>query len=207
MTEDDISKMSVHVLKDVLFHNHVHARQVLEKAELVSKVMTLIEDEKRERERKREEERREEEEYQARQSAMREELRAKEQREGEEREKREREKREREERDREARPSQETPAESEPKKDEDAEMKDDFEKAKEQPKPLPPKAQAMAATLERTGLCVICQDEEANIAIVDCGHLAMCRSCADHVMSTTRECPLCRTRIVTEARLLRIFKP
>jgi hypothetical protein len=34
---------------------------------------------------------------------------------------------------------------------------------------LPPKAQAMAATLERNGLCVICQDEEANIAIVDCG--------------------------------------
>lgn len=36
---------------------------------------------------------------------------------------------------------------------------------------LPPKAQAMAATLERDGLCVICQDEEANIAIVDCGQV------------------------------------
>lgn len=34
---------------------------------------------------------------------------------------------------------------------------------------LTPKAQAMASHLERTGLCVICQDEEANIAIVDCG--------------------------------------
>ena len=31
------------------------------------------------------------------------------------------------------------------------------------------KAQEMASRLERTGLCVICQDEEANIAIVDCG--------------------------------------
>ena len=71
---------------------------------------------------------------------------------------------------------------------------------------LPPSAQAMASRLERTGLCVICQDEEANIAIVDCGHLAMCRTCADLIMSSTRECPLCRTRIVTEARLLRIFK-
>ncbi|KAF8170676.1 hypothetical protein K438DRAFT_1909294 [Mycena galopus ATCC 62051] len=74
------------------------------------------------------------------------------------------------------------------------------------PPPLPPKAQAMASHLERTGLCVICQDEEANIAIVDCGHLAMCRGCSDLVMGSSRECPLCRTRIVTEARLLRIFK-
>ncbi|KAJ7078053.1 hypothetical protein C8R44DRAFT_825569 [Mycena epipterygia] len=75
-----------------------------------------------------------------------------------------------------------------------------------EPPPLPPKAQAMASHLERTGLCVICQDEEANIAIVDCGHLAMCRGCSDLVMGSSRECPLCRTRIVTEARLLRIFK-
>jgi len=66
-----------------------------------------------------------------------------------------------------------------------------------------PAAQKMA---ERSGLCVICQDEEANIAIVDCGHLALCRGCSDMVMSSSRECPLCRTRIVTEARLLRIFK-
>jgi hypothetical protein len=72
--------------------------------------------------------------------------------------------------------------------------------------PLAPKQQAMQSLLERTGLCVICQDEEANIAIVDCGHLAMCRGCSDLVMSSTKECPLCRTRIVTEARLLRIFK-
>lgn len=35
--------------------------------------------------------------------------------------------------------------------------------------PIPPKAQTSTAALERDGLCVICQDEEANIAIVDCG--------------------------------------
>jgi len=39
------------------------------------------------------------------------------------------------------------------------------------PQPLPPKAQAMASNLERNGLCVVCQDEEANIAIVDCGYV------------------------------------
>ncbi|MCT6562953.1 RING finger protein, partial [Staphylococcus aureus] len=25
------------------------------------------------------------------------------------------------------------------------------------------------------GLCVVCQDEEATLAVVDCGHLAMCQ--------------------------------
>ncbi|KIK75010.1 hypothetical protein PAXRUDRAFT_511183 [Paxillus rubicundulus Ve08.2h10] len=70
------------------------------------------------------------------------------------------------------------------------------------PKPHP----AKPADSMHSGLCVICQDEEANIAIVDCGHLAMCRACSDLVLASSRECPLCRTRIVTEARLLRIFK-
>jgi len=58
---------------------------------------------------------------------------------------------------------------------------------------------------ERTGLCVICQDEEAIMAVVDCGHLAMCKECSDGVMSTSRACPLCRTNI-SQARLIRIFK-
>ncbi|KAF8343111.1 uncharacterized protein EI90DRAFT_3150094 [Cantharellus anzutake] len=59
---------------------------------------------------------------------------------------------------------------------------------------------------ERSGLCAICQDEEANIVVVDCGHLAMCRSCSELVMNSSRECPLCRTRIVTPQRLLRVFR-
>ncbi|KAF8170675.1 hypothetical protein K438DRAFT_206882 [Mycena galopus ATCC 62051] len=57
--------------------------------------------------------------------------------------------------------------------------------------------------LERAGLCVICQDEEATMAVVDCGHLAMCKECSDLVMGSSRECPLCRKKI---ARLIRIFK-
>ncbi|QRW18908.1 Zinc finger, C3HC4 type (RING finger) protein [Rhizoctonia solani] len=70
-----------------------------------------------------------------------------------------------------------------------------------------PKAAAHAATkLERDGLCVICQDEDANIAIVDCGHLCLCLECSELVMQSSKECPLCRTRIVTSQRLLRIFK-
>ncbi|KAJ7881434.1 hypothetical protein B0H13DRAFT_2049602, partial [Mycena leptocephala] len=59
--------------------------------------------------------------------------------------------------------------------------------------------------LERTGLCVICQDEEAIMAVVDCGHLAMCRGCSDLVMESSRQCPLCRTTIALE-KLIRIYK-
>ncbi|KAK0237670.1 hypothetical protein EDD85DRAFT_921308 [Armillaria nabsnona] len=100
------------------------------------------------------------------------------------------------------------------------EMMEDFERARQaeaqqksetddvpaspSPPVTPPKAPPIFT--ERGGLCVICQDEEANIAIVDCGHLAMCRGCSDLIMAGSRECPLCRTRIITEARLLRIFK-
>ncbi|KAK0203416.1 hypothetical protein DFS33DRAFT_1383675 [Desarmillaria ectypa] len=76
--------------------------------------------------------------------------------------------------------------------------------ASHSPPATPPKAPSTFT--ERGGLCVVCQDEEANIAIVDCGHLAMCRECSDLIMAGSRECPLCRTRIITEARLLRIFK-
>nr|XP_019013314.1 uncharacterized protein I206_01380 [Kwoniella pini CBS 10737]OCF52095.1 hypothetical protein I206_01380 [Kwoniella pini CBS 10737] len=47
------------------------------------------------------------------------------------------------------------------------------------------------------GLCVVCQDEEATLAVVDCGHLCMCAACSDLIMATSQECPLCRTRIVT----------
>jgi len=64
----------------------------------------------------------------------------------------------------------------------------------------------LTAELERTGVCVICQDGEAIMAVVDCGHLSMCRECSAQVMKNSRECPLCRKRIVSEKRLIRIFK-
>ena len=49
-------------------------------------------------------------------------------------------------------------------------------------------------SVERDGLCVVCQDQDAELAVVDCGHLSMCQDCSKLVMSTSRECPLCRTR-------------
>ncbi|KAK7018586.1 hypothetical protein R3P38DRAFT_2983382 [Favolaschia claudopus] len=56
---------------------------------------------------------------------------------------------------------------------------------------------------EPVGLCIICQDQEAIMAGTDCGHLAMCTSCSDAVMSSSRKCPLCRRGI---ERLIRIYK-
>ncbi|KAJ7629363.1 hypothetical protein DFH06DRAFT_1225488 [Mycena polygramma] len=178
MSDESTSSLSIHVLKGILFANHVNPGLVLEKSDLVKKVRDLVEEERRQRERQRLAEEREEQERIEQQRVMMEEF-ARAQKEKEDREKAA------------ARPaghSAEGSSSSTP------------------PPPLPPKAQAMASHLERTGLCVICQDDEANIAIVDCGHLAMCRGCSDLVMNSSRECPLCRTRIVTEARLLRIFK-
>ncbi|KZP05802.1 hypothetical protein FIBSPDRAFT_966981 [Athelia psychrophila] len=62
----------------------------------------------------------------------------------------------------------------------------------------------MAADLERTGLCVIWKDEDANITIVGCDPGR--RGCSDLVMASSRKCPLSRTRIVTKARSLRIYE-
>lgn len=195
---------------------------VLEKSELVKKVVALVDDEKRERERQRlveEAERFEEEERR---------------RERDEAIRREEEEKLRKERQRSQRATVEDVEEG---IDEmlDVEvstvMDEDEDRVHQEPSSSspPPKSpsslnHAIPSVLERSGLCVICQDEEANIAIVDCGyvnllvwkisdllilckrHMVMCRACSELIMTSSRECPLCRTRIVTEARLLRIFK-
>jgi hypothetical protein len=51
MAPEDIKSLPVSVLKGVLFHNHVNARLLIEKSDLVERVTTLITDERRERER------------------------------------------------------------------------------------------------------------------------------------------------------------
>ncbi|KAJ7703478.1 hypothetical protein B0H14DRAFT_3173271 [Mycena olivaceomarginata] len=69
---------------------------------------------------------------------------------------------------------------------------------------------AKAARCEcRLGTCVICLDDETNIALIACGifsHLALCKICSDSVMSSSRQCPVCRTPIAIEGGLLHIFK-
>ncbi|KAI0631065.1 hypothetical protein C8Q77DRAFT_1229928 [Trametes polyzona] len=214
MSDTELSRLSVGVLKEILFKNHVNPGPVVEKGDLVARVKTLIEEERIERERHA----REEEEERLYEEQLRRE--------------REEEARAAEQRRAAAEHSNEGQAEAQTPADNEAgEAANSGSTSQPIPTPqsgttpatpvstppqtspspparttLTPKAQAMASRLERTGLCVICQDEEANIAIVDCGHLALCRGCSDLIMKSTRECPLCRTRIVTESRLLRIFK-
>ncbi|BEI93230.1 uncharacterized protein CcaverHIS019_0508580 [Cutaneotrichosporon cavernicola] len=79
------------------------------------------------------------------------------------------------------------------------------EEEKKAPKPTMSPPTGSAPDIER-GVCVVCQDQEATLAVVDCGHLAMCAHCSDLVMATSKECPLCRTRIVTPQRLIRIYR-
>ncbi|KAI0720709.1 hypothetical protein C8T65DRAFT_632527 [Cerioporus squamosus] len=195
MSEEQLAALSIGSLKEILFKNHVTARLVVEKSELVSRVKTLVDEERAERERKAREEEAEREFEEQMRRAREEEARGGASRSSA---------------DDAATPAAEpTAAEGSNDGATTPPPASSPPKSTASPPPastLTPKAQAMASRLERTGLCVICQDEEANIAIVDCGHLAMCRACSDLIMNSTRECPLCRTRIVTESRLLRIFK-
>lgn len=224
MTQSSIGALPISVLKNILFTNHVNASMILEKSELVNKVISLVDDERRERERQRlaeEMERLEEEERRReREEAIKREQEEKRNREEEERLRRER-------RERQRTRVEDVEDDVDDMMDVEVEVSEDGYQYEEfgehaaydarrtepsaSPTPsvasTPPKpSKPITSALERSGLCVICQDEEANIAIVDCGHLAMCRSCSELVMASSRECPLCRTRIVTEARLLRIFK-
>jgi hypothetical protein len=137
MTDDEVSHMSIGALKAVLFQNHVNARLLLEKSDLVARVHALLDDERQERAREAAIHAREEEEMIARQREMMEEHYYREE---------------------EARQDREQ-----------AHYGDDAQHS--EPRASPPPMMGTSADLERNGLCVVCQDEEANIAIVDCGYV------------------------------------
>lgn len=206
MTPDEISSLSISALKQILFMNHVNAGQVLEKGELVKKVVNLVEDEKKERERQRRvlemeemERLQRERERLEEQERERERRRERERAEEEERRTREREREEGERRAREAARNRQRAQESGSQTrihivnlgpvDDDEEdgvdrspVADDIparssatyaraESSSQRPTTPspPPQSSFKPSPLERTGLCVVCQDEEANIAIIDCG--------------------------------------
>ena len=180
MAPEDLKSLPVSVLKDILFHNHVNARLLIEKSDLVERVTTLITDERRERERQ--EVFRQMEEEQDR-------IRRMEETQGERLDELHL-----------ASEPQLPDVALEPTPDTDLGQDPEVLAASgdtNQPiptvptedatpsldVPAPPEKQAaatpqstpglsrpaMAMNLERNGLCVICQDEEANIAVVDCG--------------------------------------
>ncbi|KAF8524349.1 hypothetical protein BU17DRAFT_42956 [Hysterangium stoloniferum] len=172
---EEIARLPISTLKSVLFDNRVRASGVLEKTDLVQKVLSLVADERLDRAAKEREER---EEAERMEWARQERLRAEEKRIAEEKERRE------------GRQSGGNDNASTPI-------------PHQVPGPSPPH---LSSDHLHDGLCVVCQDEHANMAIIDCGHLALCKGCSEIIMNSTRECPLCRTRIITEQRLLRIFK-
>ncbi|XP_055598392.1 uncharacterized protein LOC129747971 [Uranotaenia lowii] len=45
------------------------------------------------------------------------------------------------------------------------------------------------------GLCIICEDLEKSVVLVPCGHLCLCKRCADQLGNYDRYCPICRTLI------------
>lgn len=173
MPSDAIQKLSISTLKAVLFRNHVNTGMIVEKAELVAKVQALVSDERLEREaaaRRQEEEDRElqealewsrrehAEQEAARQGPPSEDAAASHETQGAAQG---------------ANDSGSDSAEAEAETSGAGQDRSSTPPQSQETRPaapkLTPKAQAMASHLERTGLCVICQDEEANIAIVDCG--------------------------------------
>ena len=192
MAPEDLRSLPISVLKEILFHNHVNARLLIEKSDLVERVTTLITDERRERERQEMFRQMEEEQERLRQTEMETEAHG--------------ERLDRLHLDSESqqpRQMSDAPPESIPDtglgqgaetlagsndvsqdiptvNTEDTTPPSVVPIPSEQqsqsdtsnsPRPMPGLASrpAIAINLERNGLCVICQDEEANIAIVDCG--------------------------------------
>ncbi|KAL7411177.1 hypothetical protein BDY24DRAFT_396859 [Mrakia frigida] len=188
-----IPDLSVRILKSILSTHHVRSDGILEKSELVEKVVRLVREESERLRRMEVEERREE--LEAAEAGVR----AGAGGEGEweaipewilaegraEEERRERES-------------------GSGAGDASSEGRETEVKTKEVSKPAPPPSVAPAPMAERSGLCVICCDRDAIIASVDCGHLALCSECSDMVMGGNRECPLCRT-VMRPAGLLRIY--
>ena len=158
MTSEAIGSLSVSALKAILFTNHVNAGMILEKSDLVAKVKVLVADERRERERQRVLEEQEEAERVERQRVLLEQFRAQ---------------RQKEEGAHDHEHADGEQGEGAGTDDnEHPHAEDSSGEASTAPPLLPPKPKGTAVELERTGLCVVCQDEEANIAIVDCGFVS-----------------------------------
>jgi hypothetical protein len=169
MPPESIRSLSIGHLKNILFTNHVNAGTILEKGDLVSKVLTLVEDERKERERQRQMEEMEEMERVQREIEAMEERQRREWMEA----------------------ATDSSDQFGPHSQVDGESSSHFGRVDERDgqeasaadqtvesaqqttsaPAFPKQPKVPVSTMERNGLCVICQDEEANIAIVDCGYV------------------------------------
>jgi hypothetical protein len=169
MSADVIGSLSISALKSILFTNHVTAGQILEKSDLVRKVLVLVENEKAERVRQRQMEERDE---------MERLQRAMESMHGTNNFERDMEEQtERQQDGDEDQPGNESRldldipihrSDDESRNNEGGHDETNHSHSSSTP---PPHPRATGSSFERPGMCVICQDEDANIAIIDCGYV------------------------------------
>ena len=172
MSSDSIGSLSISALKLILFTNHVTTGQILEKSDLVKKVMMLVESEKAERVRQRQMQEREEmERLQRAMEAMHgtnhferdTEEQTERQQDGDE-----------DQHANESRSELDIPvhrSDDETKSNEVGHDETDRSHSSSTPAASPPQPKVTGSSFERPGMCVICQDEDANIAIIDCGYV------------------------------------
>lgn len=60
------------------------------------------------------------------------------------------------------------------------------------PSKKPPNSSGLLASI---GLCIICEDNEKSVVLVPCGHLCLCKRCANQLSHYDQYCPLCRMLI------------
>ena len=186
MSTDAIGSLSISALKSILFTNHVATGQILEKSDLVKKVLVLVENEKSERVRQRQIQERDEMERLQRametmpgttnlfeQDSEEQTMEQPQQQEDGDTEDQQAE---------ESRPDFDTPIHlSDDDGDDDDESRNNDEGGQDEtnhprssstPAATPShQPKATGFSFERPGMCVICQDEDANIAIIDCGYV------------------------------------
>merc|ERR1712002_513852 len=65
-------------------------------------------------------------------------------------------------------------------KEESAQLRDELRRSK-------------AQQMDRSGTrCTVCLDNPREVLLQSCGHVCMCRDCANRVLAGDRSCPICR---------------
>lgn len=173
MSTDSIGSLGISALKSILFTNHVTTGQILEKSDLVKKVLVLVEDEKAERVRQRQMQVREEmEELQRAMETMHGTNHF--ERDMEEQTERQQARDEDQHHSNGSGPDFDIPirrSDDESRNNEGGHDETNHSHSSSTPATSQPHLKASGSSFERPGMCVICQDEDANIAIIDCGYV------------------------------------
>lgn len=52
-----------------------------------------------------------------------------------------------------------------------------------------------AAVMPAGPLCIVCEEDRANVMVQPCGHLCLCSACASGIQRSGNACPMCRKDI------------